>query len=161
MPSTADAPLSLDELYARAQRQLAHLEYRAALETATLAKTRGADGHAWLLVVADASRALGKLTDAADAYDAAARSARGTDAVEAGYSAAYLRFHDLHDPKAALVSLEAARVDAAGSHLEERGLVLHIHILDALNMRAEAQPLARRYLERFPRGDAAEQLRRH
>jgi len=108
---------------------------------------------AWLLVDADALRALGKKRDAADALAAAAPLLEGTAQLEAAYSAAYLRFHDLHDGAGALAVLTAADVDIPGSLFEERGLALHVEILLAGRKRDEAQPLASRYLARFPHGE--------
>ena len=108
---------------------------------------------AWLLVDADALRALGDKREAADALTTAATLLEGTEQLEAAYSAAYLRFHDLHDPAGALAVLAASNVDIPGSMLEERGLALHVKILVAGDRRAEARPLAARYLDGFPHGE--------
>jgi tetratricopeptide (TPR) repeat protein len=108
---------------------------------------------AWLLLRADALRGLGKRRDAADALVAAAAQLDGAAQTEAAYSAAYLRFHDLKDGSGALAALAAGDVDVPGSMFEERGLALHVEILVAQGKRADARPLAQRYLERFPHGD--------
>jgi hypothetical protein len=108
---------------------------------------------AWLLLRSDALRGLGKNRDAADALLAASALLEGTAQTEAAYSAAYLRFHDLKDSDGALAALAAADVDVSGSMFEERGLALHVEILVANGKRADAKPLAQRYLEHFPRGE--------
>jgi hypothetical protein len=149
-PPTASPP-SLAELLARAHAQIAGGRYDAALATAKLAASRGGGSGAWRLVTADALRGLGRAADAARELDAAHRELAGLDAVEAGYSAAYLRFRELHDPAGALASL--ADVDALDSPLEERGLGLRVQILESLGHHNDARPLAARYLERFPQGD--------
>ena len=125
--------------------------YTAAL-TKVAAAPRPLTG-AWLLVDADGLRALGKKRDAADALATAAPLLDGTAQLEAAYSAAYLRFHDLHDAAGALAVLTAADVDIPGSLFEERGLALHVQILVAGGKRGEARPLAQRYLERFSLGE--------
>ncbi|MEO8842208.1 MAG: hypothetical protein ABI591_05345 [Kofleriaceae bacterium] len=106
---------------------------------------------AWWQVVADAQRGLGHTADAATAYDRAAHELTGIDRSEAGYSAAYLRHHDLHDDQAALASLDAAKSDAAGSPLEERALGLRAQVLVALGR--DARPTAKTYLAHFPHAD--------
>jgi hypothetical protein len=106
---------------------------------------------------ADQARARGDLADAARAYEKAAAHLRGGDAATAGYQAAYLLAHRLHDPAAALRVLDATRADRAGAPLEERALVLRITVLDRLG--ADAAPAVARYLARFPDGDWAETLR--
>jgi hypothetical protein len=102
---------------------------------------------------ADAQRALGKKREAADTLVAAAGVLEGTAQTEAAYSAAYVRFHDLHDADGALAALAAFDVDVPGSMFEERGLALHVQILVAQGKHADAKPLAQRYLDQFPRGD--------
>ena len=108
---------------------------------------------AWLLVDADALRAIGKKRDAADALAQAAGVLDGTAQTEAAYSAAYLRWHELHDAAGALAVLTSADVDVPGSLFEERGLVLHVAILVATKRSDEARPLAQRYLDHFPHGE--------
>ena len=145
----ADVPASADSIAARAD--ITAGRYTAAL-TKVAAAPRPLTG-AWLLVDADGLRALGKKRDAADALAAAAPLLDGTAQLEAAYSAAYLRFHDLHDAAGALAVLTAADVDIPGSLFEERGLALHVQILVAGGKRGEARPLAQRYLERFSLGE--------
>ena len=140
----------------------ARADVTAGRYTAALAKCAAAPHPLtgdWLLVDADALRAVGKKREAADALAAAVAVLDGTAQAEAGYSAAYLRFHDLHDGAGALAVLTAGYVDIPGSLFEERGLALHVQILVAAGKRAEAQPLAQRYLDRFPRGELRAQMR--
>ncbi|MFT3697927.1 MAG: hypothetical protein QM831_32605 [Kofleriaceae bacterium] len=90
----------------------------------------------------DAHRALGHYAEAAAAYERVGN-------LESGYTAAYIRHHDLHDDAHAMTSLGVA--DAQGSPLEERALALRVQILVGLHRDATVH--ARRYLERFPNGD--------
>ena len=106
------------------------------------------NGKGVLDAVEQVNNVLAEELDGADAYDQAAKQLSGADRNEAGYSAAYLRFHDLHQNTAALASLDAANADAAGSPLEERALGLRAQILVALGR--DAKPTARRYLAQFP-----------
>jgi hypothetical protein len=110
---------------------------------------------AWLLVEADALRGLGKLAEAADALERAVGKLAGAARLEAAYSAAYLRFHDLHDATRALAALDLADVTDVGSPFAERGLGLRTQILVALGRNADAAEAATHYLDRFPRGDLA------
>ncbi|HEX7699377.1 MAG TPA: FecR family protein [Kofleriaceae bacterium] len=158
--STDSVPLeqlSLDQLLATARADLATGKLADALSTAQLAAKRTPWTGAWWQVVADAQRGLGHAVEAAVAYDRAAHELTGVDRSEAGYSAAYLRHHDLHDDKAALASLDAAKVDAAGSTLEERALGLRAQILVALGR--DARPTAKTYLAHFPHADLRAYMR--
>ncbi len=151
-PPPAPEP-SLDAMLADARTALAAGKLDDALAIAQRAAARGAQAGAWRVLTADALRGLGRADDAATAYEQAARELAGSDAIEAGYSAAYLRFKELKDPTAALAVIEATQPDAAGSPLEERGLALHVAILEALARKGDAKPLAQRYLEHFPQGE--------
>ncbi|MBV8758572.1 MAG: FecR domain-containing protein [Deltaproteobacteria bacterium] len=155
VPVPAPAPAADDGL-ALARADIAAGRYQAALDKVTAAP-HPLSG-AWLLVDADALRALGKKRDAADALASAAAVLDGTAQTEAAYSAAYLRWHELHDAAGALSVLTSADVDVPGSLFEERGLVLHIAILVATDRREEARPLAQRYLDHFPHGDQRVQM---
>jgi FecR protein len=139
-------------LLSRARAALSVGHFDEALAIVYRAKARGKLAGTWWVVMGDALRGLGRVAEAADAFDVAAGELSGSDAIESMYSASYLRFHDLHDATAALASLGAS-VDAAGSPLEERGLGLRAQILDALGRHAEARAVAERYLARFPTSD--------
>jgi tetratricopeptide (TPR) repeat protein len=144
------AKLSTEQLLATARADLKTGKFGDALDAAKLATPWSG---AWWQVVADAHRGAGDTSDAADAYDHAAKLLTGADRNEAGYSAAYLRFRDLHQHAGALASLDAAGADAAGSPLEERALGLRAQILVALGRRDDAKAIARRYLAQFPHAD--------
>jgi len=150
-PAPSPAASRSDDGLAAAREDIAAGRYAQALDKVAAAP-RPLTG-AWLLVDADALRALGKKRDAADALAQAAGVLDGTAQTEAAYSAAYLRWHELHDAAGALAVLTSADVDVPGSLFEERGLVLHVAILAATNRRDEARPLAQRYLDHFPRGE--------
>jgi hypothetical protein len=158
--STDSVPLeqlSLDQLLATARADLKTGKLADALAAAQLAAQRSPWTGAWWQVAADAERGLGHTAEAAIAYDRAAHELTGSDRSEAGYSAAYLRHHDLHDDKAALASLDAAKVDATGSSLEERALGLRAQILVALGR--DARPTAKIYLAHFPHADLRAYMR--
>ena len=121
--------------------------------TARQAAERGAWDGAWWQLVGDASRGLGRAADAADAFDHAAHELTGVERGEAGYSAAYLRFHDLLDGERALASLDASEADADGAPLEERASGLRVQILVALGRHDAARAHAAHYLEHFPNAD--------
>jgi hypothetical protein len=146
----AEPAATLDELLVRARSHLAAGKFDDALAITKLAASRGATKGVWRIVTADALRGLKRYADAATAYERAASELSRTDAIEAGYTAAYLWFHDLDAPTTALKVLVTARVDEPGSPLEERGLALRVRLLDALGRRAEARPYAERYLAKFP-----------
>ena len=149
----AGGSAELARLLGVAQSQLTDGKLADALATAKLAKSRGELRGAWWLVIGDASRGLGHADDAAEAFDRAARDLTGAERAEAGYSAAYVRFHDLGEPVIALTSLIVSRADDEGSVLEERALGLHAQILDTLGRKREAHDIAKRYLARFPESD--------
>jgi hypothetical protein len=146
-------PAELEHLLGVAQTQLADGKLADALATVKLAESRGELGAPWWLVAGDASRGLGHADDAAEAFDRAARDLTGAERAEAGYSAAYIRFHDLDEPVIALTSLIVSRADEQGSPLEERALGLHAEILKTLGRKIEAHDVAVHYLERFPKSD--------
>ena len=87
------AKLSPTQLLATARADLETGKFGDALDAAKLATPWNG---AWWQVVADAHRGAGDTAAAADAYDHAAKQLTGADRNEAGYSAAYLRFRELH-----------------------------------------------------------------
>jgi ferric-dicitrate binding protein FerR (iron transport regulator) len=113
---------------------------------------------AWRLLEADALRSLGRHADAGAAYMVAARTSAGPPRAQAGYKAAVEYMFELADPRAALAALTAVAVDARGSSLRERGLLLRIEALQALGEPADA--LAREYLAEFPDSAGASELER-
>lgn len=128
-----------------------------ALAIAQRVAARGPLTGVWWQLEGDALRGLGRFAEAANAFDAAAEAFTGREHVEAGYTAAYVRFHDLHDAQTALASLDLAKTD--GSALEERGLGLRAQILVALGRHAAARDVATRYLRKFPKADLATYMR--
>ncbi len=155
-PPASDSPV---ELFLRARAEVAAGKLDEALATAKLAAARTPLSGPWWRIVADALRGLGRAAEAADAFDHAARDLTGADRVEAGYSAAYVRFHDLHEAEPALTSLTVSGADVEGSALEERALGLRVQIVVALGHRDDARPLAARYLARFPHADLGAYMR--
>jgi hypothetical protein len=150
--STDSVPLdrmSLDQLLATARGQLASASFAAALTTADVAAKRAPWSSSWWQLVGDAQRGLGHAAAAATAFEHVTGPERG----EAGYTAAYLRHHDLHDDAAALATLDASSAANSGAPLEERALGLRAQILVSLGRRADAGDVARRYLARFPHAD--------
>jgi hypothetical protein len=125
--------------------------YSAAL--AILDQLPAHDGR-YFLALADTLRGLHRTADSADALVSAAAQLAGAARLEAEYSAAYLRFHDLQDAAGALAAL-APDVDDLGSPFAERGLALRAQILGSLHRDADAAEAATHYLERFPHGDLA------
>ncbi|HET9988899.1 MAG TPA: hypothetical protein VFQ65_10265, partial [Kofleriaceae bacterium] len=143
------AQLSLDQLLATAHGQLASASFAGALATADVAAKRAPWSSAWWQIVGDAQRGLGHAGAAAIAFE----HVTGTDRSEAGYTAAYLRHHELHDDTAALATLDVSGASNEGSPLEERALGLRAQILVALRRDSDAAKVARRYLARFPHAD--------
>ena len=76
---------------------------------------------------------------------------------EAAFTAAYVRYRDLHDGERALRDLSG--IDDKGSPLEERALVLRVQILVSLDRKHEAAVAAARYLDRFRAGSSAPVVR--
>ena len=141
--------LSLDQLLATARGQLASASFAAALATADVAAKRAPWSSAWWQIIGDAQRGLGHISAAAIAFE----HVTGADRSEAGYTAAYLRHHELHDDATALATLDASGASSEGSPLEERALGLRAQILVALRRGSDAAQVARRYLTRFPHAD--------
>jgi hypothetical protein len=141
---------------ASARADIAAGRYAEALAAANAPLREGESG-AWDLVKGDALRAVGRTAEAADAFESAARALAAPARLEAAYSAAYLRHHDLKDHARALVDLTGT--DEPGSLFEERALVLHVDILMTLDRKNEAAAIAGRYLDRFPKGTSAKLMR--
>ncbi len=144
---------SLDQLFASARADVDAGRLEAALATAHLAAARSPWSGPWWQLVGDASRGLGHMAEAADAFDHAAHDLTGPERSEASYTSAYLRFHELLDGDSALTSLDAAGTDSEGSPLEERALGLRVQILEGLGHHDLARASATHYLERFPHAD--------
>jgi hypothetical protein len=144
---------------ARARAHIIAGRFEAALAEARRAETTGTLTGAWHVVIGDAHRGLGHASDAADAFAKAVTDLSGDARAEAAYSAAYLRFRELRDTDGALAALTAGDVEAEGSVLEERGLALRAQILESIGRRADARPIAERYLARFPHGGLASFMR--
>jgi hypothetical protein len=106
---------------------------------------------------AQALEGLGRAEDAADTLDAIAQDTSGGVRAEAAYRAASLRWRALHDPRGTVRSLASTSFD--GTAFEERALGLRALALEALGDRAEASQAAERYLERYPSGGLADDLR--
>lgn len=103
---------------------------------------------------ADAHRALGSDRQAALDYEAASQVLSGQARGQAGYRAAELWLHSLHDPGRCLDVLDAVRADANPSRVRERASVLRVEALLAAGRDGEAAEAAEHYLEREPHGDA-------
>ncbi len=109
----------------------------------------------WLLLEADALRALGRGDEAADAYARAAERLPSPRAEQAGFASARLRTA----PELALRALDAGRVTEPGSPLRERGLALRVDLLGRLGRSAEQRAAADAYLASYPTGSRAESMR--
>jgi hypothetical protein len=129
-----------------------------ALRAAELAVATDPDDGDWRMLRADALRALGS-SDAARAYEEAARHLPWSQAAQAGYLAAHLRRAELGDRAGALEAIERTAADAMGSPLEEPALVLRTRILAEERRFDEARMTADRYLARYPEGGAAAWMR--
>jgi len=151
-PPSEPEPIMWPASLPAARAHIAAGRYTEALAAADSPLREGESG-SWDLVRGDALRALGKPAEAASAYEAAARALAAPARLEAAYSAAYLRFHDLKAAKDALADLSGT--DEPGSLFEERALVLRAEVLVSLERKHEAQVIAARYLDRFPKGSSA------
>lgn len=147
MPSRLVTPSATE-----AEGLLRHGDAASALALAEAERARGDRSPRWMLVRADALRALGRAAEAADAYDDAAR-VDARHRAEAGYAAASIRFRTLHDSDGALRSLDAS--GAISSSLAERALTLRVKLLRAEGRELEARADAERYLADFPEGTSA------
>ena len=155
-PAVIDARVAAPSDLSSARADVAAGRYAEALAKANAPLREGESG-AWDLVRGDALRALGRAAEAADAFESAARSLAAPAKLEAAYSAAYLRHHDLKEHARALANL--AGTDEPGSLFEERALVLRVDVLMTLDRKNEAAAIAGRYLDRFPKGTSAKLMR--
>jgi hypothetical protein len=163
----SDGPVAFDAPEGPARVELVELrrllvsgDARRALELVPRARAQGTNEGELSLVEADALRALGRASEAASRYDAAARALPAGERETAGYLAARLRLLSLRDPRGALDSLEESGAMAPGSPLAERATALAVDAYEALQRTSEARAAARDYLERFPHGSSVEQMRR-
>jgi len=145
------APPTVDE----ARAWLAAGRPERALAAATDPRRADPGAARWLLIRADALRALGQHESAADAYDEAARL--GIEPAASGYTAARIRFRNLGDAAGALRSLDAADVESGA--LAERALGLRAQALARAGRDAEARVAAERYLASYPEGGLAPYMR--
>lgn len=105
----------------------------------------------WLLLEADALRALGRNDEAADAYGRASERLPSPRAEQAGFASARLR----RAPELALRALDTGRVTEPGSPLRERGLALRVDLLGRLGREGERRRAAEAYLDAYPGGSRA------
>lgn len=111
----------------------------------------------WLLLQADALRSLGRAAEAALTYRRAGQVLSGELRTQAGFKAAELFLRAQDDASAALAVLDDYAVDAPGSALRERGLLLRIDALRRLG--APIAEIAARYLADYPDSAGAQRLR--
>ncbi len=153
--SSPAAPPSADLAAVRAMCDRGEFaEALAAIERATPPPRERGD---WAMVEGDAERALGRLDEAAAAYERAATTLTPTRAALAGFLAASVH-QRRGDPDAALASLDHAHAADRGSPVEERALATRASLLARLGRGAEARTTARAYLAAFPGGDGAAQM---
>lgn len=162
----APAPAAVEPAPAPAERPeigpddlrgwIASGEPRRALDEARAHTARG-DLDPWLMLEADALRAMREDLAAARTYQRVARTSPAPRQQQAGYLAA--RLLSRRDPGAALSQLDEASVLERGSPLRERGLALRVDLLDRLGRGSERDAAARRYLALYPDGSRAEHMR--
>jgi hypothetical protein len=119
---------------------------------------RAATDPAWLLLEADALRALRRYAEAVERYQALAERVPAQRAL-AGYAGASLAFYELHDATRALALLDVLALDEASSPLRERASVLRVEVLLALGQHDQAKLAAQRYLEREPETQVSRRMR--
>lgn len=112
-----------------------------------------------LLLVADASRALGRHREARAHYGKLAE--RGADPLRtrAAFAAAQLSLHALGDPADALSLIAAFALAADDAPLRERATALEVEALLALGRRREARRAAERYLAREMETETSRRMR--
>lgn len=146
-PIAERAPPTLSIL----RRWLRERRYRDVLRTCERAQRR--EDLEWLVLEGDAARGAGQTARAAQLLSRASERASPTRAVHYGYQAAQLFVREGQEARAIEV-LERSRADAPASPLEERALFLRAQALSRLHRGAEVRAVARRYLMRFPAGEA-------
>ncbi len=129
-----------------------------ALAVAEDAIARG-DTDPWRMLEGDALRVLGRFSDAADAYQRAARELSPPRRQQAGFLEARVRMTELNDPEGALDALRGAEVTTTESALRERAMVLEVRLLARLGRHDEAADVARDYLRDYPEGPDASAMR--
>jgi tetratricopeptide (TPR) repeat protein len=130
---------------------------RALLEAQSA--TRAGDVDPWRMVEGDALRALGRASEAADAYHRASEELASPRRQQAGFLEARLRASELGDSEGALRALHDAGVSADGSPLRERGLSLEAQLLSRLGRTEELAQIAELYLRDYPNGPQAVAMR--
>jgi hypothetical protein len=140
----------------RARALLAAGDAQGAL---SLARQHAARDDEALLLVADASRALGRHREARAHYRKLAE--RGADPLRtrAAFAAAQLSLHALGDPADALSLIAAFALAADDAPLRERATALEVDALLALGRRWEARLAAERYLAREPETETSRRMR--
>ncbi|AKF10549.1 FecR family protein [Sandaracinus amylolyticus] len=159
-PTTTRAEPAIDPTERRDAARAHLLQGDPAAALAALPPPPERDGE-WTLLEADALRALGRDAEAAHTYERAARTLPPGLARSAGFLAAELYLRRLHDPARALAALDASRVDAEGTALRERALVLRAEAQLASDRRTELTETARRYLDAYPNGPRAAWMQLH
>ena len=161
----SDAPLevSLEEarrwlLAGDSERALVAAETALANLRSHADEPRTSTEAAWLLLEADALRALRRYGEAVDRYQAVAERAPAQRAL-AGYAGASMAFYELHDASRALALLDVLSLDDASSPLRERASVLRVDVLLALGQHEQAKLAAQRYLEREPETQVSRRMR--
>jgi tetratricopeptide (TPR) repeat protein len=114
----------------------------------------------FLLLSADALRALGRHREAIAAYRAlATRTREAARRAQAGFAAAQLAFHGLGDPAEALALIAEFGLCDDASLLRERASALEVDALSALGRLDEAKRAAARYLWREPATETSRRMR--
>jgi hypothetical protein len=111
----------------------------------------------WLLVQADALRSLDRMHEAALTYREAGQLLPAEQRAQAGFKSAETFLRADGDARGALAALDELGVDAPGSALRERGLLLRIDALQRLG--APTAEVAARYLAEYPDSAGAQRLR--
>jgi hypothetical protein len=129
---------------------------QAALE---LTLTRAETDDDFLLLAADALRVLQRHREAIAYYETLALRTHGDSRARAGFAAAQLAFHVLHDPAKALLLITSFDLAAGDCPLRERAAALSVDALLSLGRREQALAAARRYLEREPETETSRRMR--
>ena len=118
------------------------------------------DDDALALLTADALRVLGRFAEAITQYEQlAARTADGLTRAHAGFAAAQLALHKLHDAEGALTLVSRFGLREQHAPLRERASALYVDALLALDRGAEAREEARSYLAREPETASSARMR--
>jgi hypothetical protein len=147
-----------EEALHRADAELELLRASRSGSPRSSASARPGDEADWLVLRADALRALGRAAEAVLTLERALALAPDRRRT-IGYRIASARWRSLGDPEGALDALELHGVTEPGSPLAERGLALEIDISGELGRTAERRRAVDTYLERFPSTSRARELR--